>query len=175
MIMLRSLWLACPNALKTVFTDIPTCYWESNGSGDWWLKLPTGADGIAVNDSFLLGGDEPYAVTFRRLRRTSNYQKVRRGYKVTLKQKAAFFYLIQSLSQDAGGQFQVVTYLDFIRPETADFLTARSQSPTPASPYTQRTGLITSLQPAGAMLGTKGSELWFSGGFTFDISEEAVR
>lgn len=166
--MLRSLALACPNAYKVKYVDIDSCFFLANGA-DWWFQVFCKPTEWSNSDEYL--NEDGYRVTFRRVQRNSTVELTQRGAKLSVPNgKAAHFELVRELSQ----AFRPITVLDFLYPENADFLAARANNP-PTSPFTVRSGLVSRVQPAGALVGTTGANLYYAGGYSFEWKEEKIR
>ena len=180
----RSFDIYCPSATRSLYPELTEeCFFEAVTSAEmtaynlgagYWFKVFCEA---SFDDNYLI--ENVYTTTFRRLRRESTIEPVQRGYQITVKSPnpstyggASSYYLIKKLSADF--RATAIAIRDRIRPEETDHRTAKNSVPR-IDPYTVRYGLISKVEPSGALLGDVDTGFWFKDGFSFEFKEESVR
>ena len=180
----RSFDIYCPLATRSLYSELTEeCFFDpvtslemaaySLGAGYWFKVFCE----VSFDDNYLI--ENVYKTTFRRLRRESSIELVQRGYKITVKNPnpstyggASSYYLVKKLAADF--RASAIAVRDRIRPEESDHRTAKISVPR-IDPYTIRYGLISRVEPAGALVGSVDSGFWFKDGFSFEFKEESVR
>jgi hypothetical protein len=169
--MLRAIALLCPIATRNQYTDIKNCFFDDAGdSVNVWFKLFCQPDGWTPNDTYFIDG-EAYEPTFRRLRQVATIEPVQRGYSLAIAtSQAATFFLAEELAKT----YRPISVRDYLRVERANYLATRNIA-TPTTPFTDRQGIIYNVEPAGALVGTVGADLYIPGGFKLEFREGIVR